>query len=227
MTAAILCFVFAVWPLVAFLGGSAFSPLTGVAALATAHKSIPRLRFRYYMVAFATFIAFAAASAFWSPRPVALFDWSSLSVRSEVLRWGLLMLAGGSLLAAVQGLSERGIKLVLRFATVALIVHFLMVTLMAVFAAPLIAFFYPGKPTDDGVQNITRNAMFMAAAAPFLILAVTEGRGRIFTAVIVIGVVVAVSGVSMLRELDAGYLTLAAALGCYLVLRAFPRDGFR
>ncbi|RYZ14857.1 MAG: hypothetical protein EON61_02055 [Alphaproteobacteria bacterium] len=227
MTAAILCFVFAVWPLVAFLGGSAISPLTGVAALATAHKSIPRLRFQYYMVAFAAFIAFAAASAFWSPRPLALFEWSSLSVRSEVLRWGLLMAAGGSLLAAVQGLSERGIKLVLRFATVALIVHFLMVALMAVFAAPLIEFFYPGRPTDDGVQNITRNAMFMAATAPFLILAVTEGRGRIFTAVIVIAVVIAVSGVSMLRELDAGYLTLAAALGCYLVLRTFPRDGFR
>lgn len=227
LTAAILCFVFAVWPLVAFLGGSAISPLTGVAALTTAHKSIPRLRFQYYMVAFAAFIAFAAASAFWSPRPLALFEWSSLSVRSEVLRWGLLMAAGGSLLAAVPGLSERGIKLVLRFATVALIVHFLMVALMAVFAAPLIEFFYPGRPTDDGVQNITRNAMFMAATAPFLILAVTEGRGRIFTAIIAIAVVIAVSGVSMLRELDAGYLTLAAALGCYLVLRTFPRDGFR
>lgn len=227
LTAAILCFVFAVWPLVAFLGGSAISPLTGVAALATAHKSIPHLRFQYYMVALAAFIAFAAVSVFWSPRPIALFEWSSLSVRSEVLRWSLLMAAGGSLLAAVQGLSERGIKLVLRFATVALIVHFLMVALMAVFAAPLIEFFYPGRPTDDGVQNITRNAMFMAATAPFLILAVTEGRGRIFTAVIAIAVMIAVSGVSMLRELDAGYLTLAAALGCYLVLRVFPRDGFR
>ena len=65
LTAAILCFVFAVWPLIAFLGGAALSPLTGVAALATAHKSIPRLRFQLYMVAFAAFIAFAAASAAW------------------------------------------------------------------------------------------------------------------------------------------------------------------
>lgn len=227
LTAAILCFVFAVWPLVAFLGGSAFSPLTGIAALATAHKAVPRLRFRYYMVAFAAFIAFAAASALWSPRPFALIDLSSLSVRSEVLRWGLLMIAGGSMLAATQALTERGVALVLRFAVIALIVHFLMVILMAVFAAPLIDFFYAGKPTDDGVQNITRNAMFMAAAAPFLILAITEGRGRIFTAVIVTAVVVAVSGVSMLRELDAGYLTLAAAFGCYLVLRVFPTSGFR
>ena len=97
LTAAILCFVFAVWPLVAFLGGSALSPLTGVAALATAHRSVPNLRFQFYMLALAAFVAFAAASAMWSPRPFVLVELSSLSIRSEVLRWGLLMAVGGAL----------------------------------------------------------------------------------------------------------------------------------
>jgi peptidoglycan/LPS O-acetylase OafA/YrhL/O-antigen ligase len=227
LTAAILSIVFAVWPLVAFLGGAGFSPLAGMAALATAPKSLPRLRFQYYMIAFAAFIVFAAGSALWSPRPFALVELSSLSVRSEVLRWGLLMFAAGMLLAATQTLTERGATWVIRFAKIALVVHFLLAILLAVFADQLIQFFYPGRPTDDGVQNITRNAMFMAVAAPFLILAVAEGRGRVFTAVVMIAVVIAVSGVSMLRELDAGYLALVAAFGCYLVMRVFPRNGFR
>lgn len=227
LTAAILCFVFAVWPLIAFLGGSALSPLTGVAALATAHRSVPRLRFQYYMAAFVAFIAFAAASAAWSPRPFALVELSSLSVKSEVLRWGLLMAAGGALLAATQTLTERGAALVMRFTTIALVLQFLMTIGLAVFERPLIEFFYANRPTDDGVQNITRNAMYMAAAAPFLILALSEGRGRIFTGVVTIAVVIAVGGVSNLRELDAGYLTLAAALGIYLLVRAFGQYGFR
>lgn len=227
LTAAILCFVFAVWPLVAFLGGSALSPLTGVAALATAHKSFPRLRFQYYMAAFVAFIAFAAASAAWSPRPFALIELSSLSVRSEVLRWGLLMAAGGALLAATQGLTERGAALVLRFTTIALVIQFLMTIGLTIFERPLIEFFYAGRPTDDGVQNITRNAMYMAAAAPFLILALSEGRGRIFAGVVTVAVVIAVCGVSTLRELDAGYLTLAVALGIYLLVRVLGPWGFR
>ncbi len=227
LTAAILCFVFAVWPLIAFLGGSALSPLTGVAALATAHKSISRLRFQYYMVVFAAFIAFAAASATWSPRPFALIELSSLSVKSEVLRWGLLMAAGGALLAATQGLTERGSKLVLRFTTIALLIQFLMTIGLAIFERPLIEFFYANRPTDDGVQNITRNAMYMAAAAPFLILGLSEGRGRIFAGVITAAVVIAVCGVSTLRELDAGYLTLAAAFGIYILVRVLGKYGFR
>ena len=44
LATALNCFVFAVWPLIAFLGGLAFSHLTGVAALLTSPASLPRLR---------------------------------------------------------------------------------------------------------------------------------------------------------------------------------------
>lgn len=227
LTAAILCFVFAVWPLVAFLGGAALSPLTGVAALATAHRSIPRLRFQFYMLALGAFVVFAAASAFWSPRPFALVELSSLSIRSEVLRWGLLMAAGGALIAATRGLTERGAELVMRFTTIALAVQFVMTIGLALFEEPLLNFFYAGRSTDDGVQNITRNGNYMAAAAPFLILALTAGRGRILSGVISTMIVIAVCVVSALRDLDAGYLTLATALGAYLLVRSFGRQGLR
>lgn len=227
LTAAILCFVFAVWPLVAFLGGSALSPLSGVAALATAHRSIPNLRFQFYMLALAAFVAFAAASAMWSPRPFVLLELSSLSIRSEVLRWGLLMAAGGALIAATRGLTERGAALVMRFTIVAMAVQFVMTIGLALFEQPLLDFFYAGRSTDDGVQNITRNGNYMAAAAPFLILALTAGRSPILGAAISTMIVIAVCGVSVLRDLDAGYLTLAAALGAYLLVRAFRRQGLR
>ena len=227
LTAAILCFVFAVWPLVAFLGGSALSPLTGVAALATAHRSVPNLRFQFYMLALAAFVAFAAASAMWSPRPFVLVELSSLSIRSEVLRWGLLMAAGGALIAATRGLPERGAALVIRFTTIALAVQFVMTIGVALFEQPLLEFFYAGRSTDDGVQNITRNANYMAAATPFLILALTAGRGRILTGVISAAIVIAMCFVFTLRGLDAGYLTLALTLGAYFLVRVFGRHGFR
>ncbi|MDP3493301.1 MAG: acyltransferase family protein, partial [Hyphomonadaceae bacterium] len=227
MTAAVLCFVFAVWPLIAFLGGSALSPLVGVAALVTSPKSAPQFRFQFYMAAFAAFLVFAAVSALWSPRPFALIDFGTLSVRSEVLRWGLLMIAGGALIGAAQGLSGHGARWVSGFSTVAIVLQFIIVFALSIFEREVIEFFYPGRPTDDGVQNITRNAMFMAVSAPFLILALVENRrlnsGLLIAGAVIVGSIV----VFILRDLDAGYVALAATGGCYVVLRVFGRYGFR
>lgn len=227
MTIAVLCFVFAAWPLVAFLGGSGFSPLTGIAALATSPWSLPKIHIRPYMVAFACFLGFAAASAVWSPGPVVLFEVRTLSVKSEVLRWGLLMVAGGMLIASAQRISPHDAGRVVGVATVALFVHFVLVGGLAVLERQALEFFYANRPTDDGVQNITRNAMNLAVTAPFLILALTERRSRAPAILIGIVILFAVIGICILRDLDAGLLALAASAGCYAVLRLFPRIGFR
>ena len=71
MTIAVLCFVFVVWPVIAFVGGLAFAPLTGLAAIFTSPVSLPRLRIRFYIVVLVAFFAYAAASALWSPQPMA------------------------------------------------------------------------------------------------------------------------------------------------------------
>ncbi|MBP9233826.1 MAG: acyltransferase family protein [Hyphomonadaceae bacterium] len=227
MTAAVLCFVFAAWPLIAFVGGAAFSPLTGIAALATSWASLPRFRFQFYMIALAAFLVLAAASVAWSPRPFVLFDFSSMSLRSEPLRWGLLMMAGGALIAAALQIGDRALERIVRVATIALLIQFLVVIGISIFEKPLIEFFYPGRPGHDGVQNITRNALNMIVTAPFLVLALTENKGRCFSILITAVALIAMVGVSILRDLEVGYLAMAASAVCYALFRFFGRSGFR
>ena len=228
LTTAILCFVFAVWPLIAFLGGLAFSPLVGVAALLTSPASLPRLQLRLYMIALLAFFAYAAATAMWSPRPFDLIDFEKLSVRSEVLRLGLLLAAGGALIAAARGISERGCRLIVRVATVALLVQLCAVIALSTFELASIKLFYgPDAPADEGVQNITRNALIITAAAPLLILQLVEGRGRIVSIAISVVILGAVIAVLIAREIDAGLLSLAGTAICYGIIRIFGRSGFR
>lgn len=227
MVAAVLCFVFLAWPFVAFVGGSGFSPLAGVAALATAPVSLPRIRMRLYMLALLASLLFAAASAFWSPRPLAFFDFQKLSVRSEVLRLALLLTAAGALIAAVPAMSDRARKWVTRIATAGFLIQFLIVCVLAVFEKPAVLFFYGAEGWGEGVQNITRNTIVMTVAAPFLILGLGEGR-RTATA-LVNGALIAVAIIAILiaKEVDAGLLAIFAVLAFNLIIRLAPRNGFR
>lgn len=228
LTTAVLCFVFAVWPLIAFLGGLAFSPLTGVAALLTSPASLPRLRPRLYIIALLAFFAYAAATVMWSPRTFALIDFEKLSVRSEVLRLGLLLAAGGALMAAAQGVSENGRRLVIRVTMIALFVQLLAVIALSTFELASIQLFYGhDAPADEGVQNITRNALIITVAAPFLILQLVEGRGRITSFAISGVILAAVIAFLIAREIDAGLLALAGTAICYGIVRVFRRIGFR
>lgn len=227
MTTAVLCFVFAVWPVVAFLGGLAFSPLAGIAALATSPASLRRFRPRFYMLALLAFFGFAALSVLWSPRPFALIDFESLSVRSEVLRLGLLLIAGGALMAAAGGVDESGRKLILRITTIALIVQLLAVGVLSTFELASIRFFYGNRGADEGVQNITRNALIINAAMPFLVLQLIEGRNRFLAVAISLVFFSAVIAVMVAREIDAGLLAIGLTAILYGIVRVFPRNGFR
>ncbi len=227
MTTAVLCFVFAVWPVVAFVGALGFAPLTGVAALATSPVWAPRLRIRIYMIALIAFFAYAAASALWSPRPSVLIDLEKLSVRSEILRVGLLLLAGGGLIAAAQTMNERGRMLVARIATIALIVQLVSVVVLTIFAEPIVLGIYGSEEQDEGAQNITRNALIMAVVSPFLVLGLVEGRGRVYAIAIGAAVIAAEAAILIQREVDAGLLFLLIMAILYVILRKFRRSGFR
>lgn len=227
MTAIVLCVVFALWPIVALMGGLAFAPLTGLAALATSPVSIPRIRIRAYMIALACFFAYAAASVFWSPQPLALIDFEKLSVRSEVLRLGLLLWAGGALIAATQALTDKGRSRIGNVATIAMLVQLVIVAVLAVFEKQAIELVYGSRPDDEGVQNISRNSLIMAVAAPFLVFGLVEGRKR--GAALAIGGAIAaiVAAILMFREVDAGILAMILMLMFYAIVRFFRRDGFR
>jgi O-antigen ligase len=227
LTAVVLGIVFALWPIVALMGGLGFAPLTGLAALATSPISIPRIRIRNYMIVLAAFLAYAAASVFWSPQPLALIDIEKLSVRSEVLRVGLLLLAGGALIAATNVLTDKGRRRIGKVAAVALLVQLVIVGVLAVFEKQAIELAYGNRPDDEGVQNISRNSLIMAVAVPFLVFGLVEGRGRVVALIIGAFTVVAMAAILIMREVDAGILAIALMLVFYGIVRFFRRDGFR
>lgn len=231
MTIAVLCFVFVVWPVIAFVGGLAFAPLTGLAAIFTSPVSLPRLRIRFYIVVLVAFFAYAAASALWSPQPMAFVSIDLargvFAVKSEVFRVGLALLAGGALIAATQSMSDRSRNLLGKVATVALLVQLISVIVLALFERQAISFFYGARPDDEGVQNISRNSQIMALCIPFLVLGLTKGRGRITTLVVSVLVVGAEAAVLIAREVDAGVLSLLLAGICMGAVWLFKRNGFR
>jgi len=231
LTVAILCLVFALWPIASLIGGQAFAVLVGLGALMTAAVSIRHLRPRFYMLALLAFFAFAGASVLWSPRPVALveFDLEALkvSVRSEVIRVGLLIGAGGALWAVAQALDANARTRISQVATFALLAQLLSVVLLTVFEREAIAFFYPGRPDDEGVQNISRNCLIMAAAAPFLIAGLIEGRRRSLAIPIAVFVLAVEIAVLLKREVYAGLLALGFAGAGWVIVRLAPRRGFQ
>ncbi len=231
MSAIVLYIVFAVWPLVAFLGALAFAPLIGVAALATSPVSVPRFRLRGYMFALLAFFAYAAASVFWSPRPLALatidFSTGSFAVRSEVLRVGLALLAGGALILVAQKFDDRRRDLLQRVATVAFLVQLCVVVALTLFERQAISLFYGSRPDDEGVQNISRNSQIMVVAAPFLILGLARGRTWGVAAAIAAVIVAIAASVVIVRGVDVGLLTLALVAVCMGLVRLFRQNGFR
>ena len=231
MRFAILCLPIVLWPVVAMAGGLAFNVLVMVTAPLLAWSFIRSLHIRLYMLALVAFFMFAGASTFWSPRPVAWLDVDFAALRfgvpNDVVRVALLFLGGGVLLAAARKLDEKARRRLQWVAIAALLLQLAIVVGLTLFEREAIAFFYPGRPDHDGVQNISRNCLIMAAAAPFLILGLAEGRRRsiaIALGAIILAIVVAVL---VKREVLAGLLALGLSGGALALIRIFPRQGFR
>ncbi len=227
MTASAFILVLVLWPLVAFAGGLAFSPLVGLVALALM-PAARGIRFQPYMAVLAVFFLYAAASALWSPsaREIVDIDLAAgdFNVRSEVLRIGLLVLALGVVCAAGLRLDKDAVSRINLIALVAFSVQWVSVLLLALFeqqalqlTAPLMS--SPG----EGVQNITRNSLIMTAAAPWFFFALQEWRpgrvGQILSWVMAAGLVFALAW----RGVHAGLLAFLFAAGFIAVMRMAPR----
>jgi len=232
LSAAILCLLWILWTPLAFAGGLAFSPVVGLAAVATLPGVARRLRPKLYIIGLLAFLAFAAASTLWSPRPFTFIDINlaegDFNVRSEVVRVALLMAALGVLLAVAARLDGGARRLVSSIATGALLVQLAVVAALTVFETQALELFSPLMPNSgEGVQNISRNSLIMAVAAPSLILGLAENRSR--PVAILVGLcVVAVEGAILAgRGVHAGLLALAAAGVCAAIVRLFPKRGFQ
>lgn len=231
MPALVLSFVWVLWPLLTFAGGLGLGSIAGLAALLCSASAFRALRLQAYMFPLLAFFIFCGVSAMWSPREAALVDIDftnmKFAVRSEMLRVGLLLVAIGVLIAVASRLSEDRKQRVTRIASVALALQLVVVVVLSLFEADALRIFAGMmSAADEGVQNISRNALLCALAAPvFALIMAGDGKtpGRVLVAAIVIaGAAFAV----WYRGVDAGLLAIALAIGGIAVVAILPKRGF-
>lgn len=231
MSAIVLCVLWVLWPLCALVG-SGFAALVGFAALLAAPSAIRAFRPRIYLLLLAVFFGYAAWSSAWSPRALEFVQVDltkgSINVRNEVLRLAPLLLAAGLLIGATLRLDGRRRRLVSSVALWALFVQVGMVATLTLFELPILDALRPIVPdTGEGVQNITRNSLLMATAAPALIAVVAGDRPLPAASLSMFGVAVIEAAVLFYRGVDAGLLALGVATLCIAIVLILPRHGFR
>jgi O-antigen ligase len=228
----VLIAVAVLWPLAALLGGLAYSPLLLIAALLCLPAGGPRMKFRFYMFGLLAALEFIVASIRWSPQPLNFgevnFDSGQVALHFGVLKVGAGLLWTAILMAAASTLTPAQARKVVRVASIAILLQLVTVAVLAIFEKQALAFFYPGAEIpDEGVQNLSRNGIIMALAAPFLIVAL--GRSLPFSRALFveIGVFVAILAVLLTRGVHGGIVSIAAGLAAVAIVRVFPRYGFR
>ncbi len=220
------------WPLIAFAGGLGYSPLITLAAVLCLWPGVRRMKFRVYMFAAIAALEFIAASAKWSPRAIQIFDFDfakgDFAVRFEVLSIGAALLSAAILMSAARALSPHQARIVVRVVSVALLIQLVLLAVLTAFETQALALFAPlMTDSGEGVQNISRNGIIMALAAPFLIVGL--GRSLSFSRALLIEIVifVLVTAVLFTRGVNGGIVSVAAGLMAVAVVRMFPQSGFR
>jgi O-antigen ligase len=228
----VLIAVGVLWPLVALLGGLGYSPLILVAALLCLPAGAPKMKFRLYMFGLLAALEFIAASIRWSPQPFNFADIDlnagQLALHVGVLKVGAGLLWTAILMSAANTLDPQQARNVVRVAAIAILVQLIAVAVLGVIEQQALAFFYPDPASrGEGVQNLSRNGIIMALAAPFLIVGM--GRSLPFSRALFveIAVFVAVLAVLATRGVHGGIVSIAAGLASVAIVRVFPKYGFK
>jgi O-antigen ligase len=138
----------------------------------------------------------------------------------------LLFVAVAGLMAAATSLSDKKRGILVAIAMGAFVLQIAIVTVLYFYQQQLIHLVYGNRPDDEGVQNISRDALVMGAAAPFLLLTMLErggGAGWLSSAVVAAGIIALLIG----HDMQAGLLAMVLAGACVGVVAALPRHGFR
>lgn len=225
-------FAFALWPVMTLLaGGLGLSPLVALCGFVVAPFAVTRVRFRPYMLFLALALAYAAASAVWSPREIRVFEFDfaegDFAIRSEPLRVAGSVLFSGLIIASIQRLSERQAAAVGGFATLALLVQAAIFVVLTLFEQQTLEMFADIVPDESEiVQNITRGGLLFTAAAP--VAALWLARGRSSDAAFWIAAAMVAPGAFLLlaRGVMGGVLALGLGVAAAGLVAAFPRRGF-
>ncbi len=232
MTTVVLGALWVLWPFIALAGGLGFSLLTGLAALLLLPVVARSLRPRLYFVLLVAFFIYTGVTVIWSPRDQVLvnfdFDKMQFAVRSEMLRVGLQVLALGGLIGAAMRLDDAAKTRVQRIAHIALFFQLLILVVLTVFEQQILQMLTVIVPdTGEGVQNISRNCLIMAAAAPLLAVGIARGRSPMVGVLLVLALLLPVVAILIVRDVQAGILSIAFAGACMAVVHILPRAGFK
>ncbi len=232
MTTVVLGALWVLWPFISLAGGMGFSVPTGLAALVLLPSIARSLRPRLYFALLVAFFIFAGVSAMWSPRDQVLvnfdFEHMQFSFRSEMLRVGLQILALGVLIGAALRLDDGAKARLQRVAHVALFLQLAILVVLTVFEQQILQMLTAYVPdTGEGVQNISRNCLIMAAATPLLAVGLARGRAPATGALFILVLVAVVTTILMVRDVQAGILSMVFAAACMAVVHVLPRIGFK
>lgn len=231
MTAALLGFVWAIWPLAAITGGQAFSVLSPLVALLLLPQTLLKFRARAYMLPLVGFIVFTVLSAGWSPRDLTLIDidiaHGKFNVRAEFLRVGLLLIWLAVIFAAANRMSEEGRRRVAAISQGSFLVLLLILTLITPVEGYIFDAVRPQYDTTEGVQNVSRACELLAVAMPILLMGLMEGRPRRVQVLFFILVAGLTIGICYWRGVDGALGAILAAVLAMLIVHIMPRFGFR
>lgn len=232
MAAAVLSSLWALWPLLVLAGGLALAPLNGLGALLVLPGSFSRIRPGVYMIVLLAFFTYATLSALWSPFHPPVFDIDlakgEFNIRAATVRVGLQLAAIGVLMSAALRLGPTAKRAVIAISTAALFAQFLLVLVLAYDANWVLDLFAPYMSARaEGVQNISRNALVMALAAPFLVFAFETVRPRPLALGAAVLLILAEAWALWRLDAIAGMFAMASAAISIGVLKLLPRYGFR
>jgi O-antigen ligase len=228
----VLIGVSVLWPVAALVGGLGFPPVITVAGLLCLALVAKDLRPRVYMVGILLFLLFVTASVKWSPREVEFFEADfargDFAMRFEVLGLGLILIWSAILMSAAASLTPSKARSVVSVATWAILLQLIVLAALSIFEKQALDLFSFAMPEPgEGIQNISRNGIIMALAAPFLIVGFSRQLSFSRALLVEISVFVLVIAVLAIRGVNGPILSVVMALAAVAVVRIFPRTGFK
>ncbi len=220
------------WPVIAFGGGQGFSLLLTLAGLLCVPFAARRFQGRLYVTGILLFLVFAMASAKWSPRPFEFvaynFETWQFALRFDVLKLALILFWSSILITAAGTVEAGPARLVVTITTWAMFVQLVLVAILTAFEPQALKLFSFAMPDPaEGIQNISRNGIIMALAAPFIV--VGFGRQMSFSRALLVEILVMVAVVAVLaaRGVNGPILSVAVGIAAVAVVRLFPNSGFK
>ncbi len=227
----------ALWPVVAFLGGQAYSPLLVLVALPALAWLRPAQLVSVPALFALLFLAWAGLSSAWSPAGGAIVSGSliegNFSVNAPAVRVVTTGLAALVVLSAAARVPAGRARLPAGVALGAFAVNGLAVAVLYVFYEEITGFFYAGDALaalQQGLQNVLRNANAFALVLPVLTAWLWHRRKALAARALALAVTLAALPVFATlggAGSQVAVIAVIAGLLAMALVSALPRSGYR